>query len=149
MNVGLDYHLGQSENRTLYLGLEAAKVINLRNGTQLELGGRNGLRGYDTHYLQGQSSLRFTAEERLFTNYHFLQLFRVGMAAFYDAGKVYGNPDPAAHDVFQAVGLGLRLAPSRSQSGQIIHIDLAYPLGSALPDNKHQLQFIAEVKKSF
>lgn len=149
MRIGLDYHRGQSANRNLYLGLEATKAINLRNGSQLELGGRNGLRGYDTHYLQGTGSVRFTAEERLFTNYHFLQLFRVGMAAFYDVGRIYGNPDPNTDGVFQGVGLGLRLSPSRSQSGQVIHMDLAYPLDSALPGGKHELQFIAEVKKSF
>jgi outer membrane protein assembly factor BamA len=149
MQIGLDYHRGQGDNRILYLGLEANKTINLRNGTQLELGGRNGLRGYDTHYLQGTGSVRFTAEERLFTNYHFLQLFRVGVAAFYDAGQVYGNEDAGADGVFQGVGVGLRLAPSRSQSGQIIHLDLAYPLDNATADKKHGLQFIAEVKKSF
>jgi len=149
MHAGLDYHRGQSPNRNLYLGLEAAHVVNLRNGQQLELGGSNGLRGYDTHFLNGDSSILFTAEQRFFSDYHFLQLFRVGVAAYYDVGRVWGNDDPASQSKFQDVGVGLRLAPSRSQSGQIIHLDVAYPLDSVLPGGAHDLQFIAEVKKHF
>lgn len=149
MHASLDYSRGQSANRNLYLGLEAAHVINLRNGRQLELGGSNGLRGYDTHFLNGDSSVRFTAEQRYFSNYHWLQLFRVGVAAYYDVGRVFGNNDPGSQSTFQDIGVGLRLAPSRSQSGQIIHLDVAWPLDSVLPGGKHDLQFIAEVKKNF
>lgn len=149
MHASLNYHRGQSAKRTLFLSLEAAKVLNLRNGRQLELGGSNGLRGYDTHFLNGNGSIRFTAEQRLFTNHHFLQLFRLGVAAYYDAGKVFGTTGTESGTTFQDVGLGLRLAPSRSQSGQIIHLDVVYPLDSLLPGGKHELQFIAEVKKAF
>lgn len=149
MHAGLDYNRGQTAHRNLYLGLEAAHVVNLRNGQQLELGGSNGLRGYDTHFLNGDSSVRFTAEQRFFSDYHWLQLFRVGVAAYYDVGRVFGNNDPVSQTMFQDVGVGLRLAPSRSQSGQIIHLDVAWPLDSVMPGGKHDLQLIAEVKKNF
>jgi hypothetical protein len=145
----LDYHHGQSNNRTLFFALELNKAYHLRNGHQLELGGDNGLRGYDSHFLQGTSFIRFTAEQRLFTERHFLALFRVGVALYYDASRIVGSTTALPNSTFQDIGIGLRLAPSRSQSGQIIHLDLAYPLDSAVPNGKRELQFIAEVKKSF
>jgi len=84
----------------------------------------------------------------VFTNLHLLQLLRVGFAAYYDVGKVYGNSQPGADGIYQNIGLGLRLAPSRSEAGQIIHIDVAYPLESAVPGGR-DIQLIAQVKKSF
>jgi hypothetical protein len=148
LSANLDYYRGQTEKRILYLSLEANHAWNLNNGRQLELGGSNGLRGFDTHFLNGNGSVRFTIEERYYTDLHLFNLFRVGYAAYFDAGRVYGNPDPQADKVFKNIGLGLRLGPSRTQSGQIIHLDLAYPLDNSIP-NGGGLQLVAQVKKSF
>ncbi len=147
LKANLDYQMELSVHRTLFLGLAADKVYNLNDGTQLIMGGSNGLRGYDTHFLNGTGSVQFTAEERYFTDYHWLQLARVGFAMFYDAGRVYGNPDPGAQRVYQNVGFGLRLAPSRSESGQIVHIDIAWPLNSNVPGGGGR-QFVVEVKNT-
>ncbi len=148
LKASLDYQKELSQRRTLFLGLVANKVYNLNDGTQLILGGSNGLRGFDSHFLNGTGSVQFTAEERYFTDYHWLQLARVGFAMFYDAGKVFGNPDAGAQRLYQNVGLGLRLAPSRSESGQIVHIDLAWPLNSNVPGGGGR-QFVVEVKNTF
>lgn len=148
LSANLDYYRGQTEKRILYLGLEANHAWNLNNGRQLELGGSNGLRGFDTHFLNGNGSVRFTIEERYYTDLHVFNLFRVGYAAYFDAGRAYGNPDPQADKFFKNIGLGLRLGPSRAESGQIIHLDLAYPLDSSVPGGGG-LQLVAQVKKSF
>lgn len=147
VSASLDFHRGQTDNRTLYMGLAATKALHLNNGRQISLGGDNGLRGFDHRLLNGDGSLEFTVEQRLFTNYHILQLVRVGFAAFFDAGRIYGDPNPAADGLFKNVGVGLRLAPSKSNKGRILHIDLAWPLGNN-PTGK-STGLVMELKESF
>lgn len=148
INFDLDFHRGQTEKRTLYLGFSASKAINLNSSTQLTLGGSNGLRGFDSHYLNGDALLRFTVEERYFSDVQLFQLLRVGYAGFFDIGKVYGDQRWGADRTYKNVGVGLRLAPSKTDEGRIIHIDLAYPIGSNIPGGK-SLQLVVEAKTSF
>jgi hypothetical protein len=148
INFNFDFHRGQTEKRTLYMGFSASKAINLNNGEQLTLGGSTGLRGFDSHFLNGDAKLKFTIEERYFSDYQLLQLLRIGYAGFFDVGKVYGDPNTGADSLYKNVGLGLRLAPSKTDEGRIIHIDLAYPLGSNIPGGK-SLQLVIEAKTSF
>lgn len=115
---------------------------------QVSLGGSNCLRGFQSHSLNGNASVKFTVEERLFTDYHLFHLLRVGVAAFFDAGKVYGDPNPAAFGVFKDAGIGLRLAPSKSESGQVIHIDAAWPMGGKLHGGD-SMELVIGVKRSF
>lgn len=148
INANLDFHRGQTENRTLYMGLAASKAINLNSSEQLTLGGSTGLRGFDSHYLNGDTMLKFTAEERMFSNYQVLQLLRIGVAGFVDVGRVYGKTQWGAGRTFSNVGLGLRLAPSKTDEARIIHIDLAYPLGNNIPGGK-SVQLVVEARGSF
>lgn len=148
INYDLDFHRGQTEKRTLYLGFSASKAIHLNSSQQLTLGGSTGLRGFDSHYLNGDALLKFTIEERYFSDYQLLQLLRVGYAGFVDVGKVFGDPQWGADRVYKNVGLGLRLAPSKTDEGRIIHIDLAYPIGANIPGGK-SLQLVVEAKASF
>ena len=45
------------------------------------------------------------------------------------------------------VGFGLRLGSSRSALGNVLHIDVAYPLDG--DSSVHSIQFLVETKKSF
>lgn len=148
INFNVDFHRGQTEHRTLYMGLAATRALNLNSSEQIYLGGTNGLRGYDSHFLNGDSAVRFSIEQRLFTDYHPWQLLRVGFAGFFDVGRVYGSTDPAGNDLYKNVGLGLRLAPSKSDKGNIIHADIAWPLNRNSPGGNSP-QFILELKGSF
>ena len=148
MNFDLDFHRGQTDKRTLYLGFSASKAIHLNSSQQLTLGGNNGLRGFDSHYLNGDALLKFTIEERYFSDYQLFQLLRVGYAGFFDIGKVYGDPLQGANRLYKNVGVGLRLAPSKTDEGRIIHIDLAYPIGSNIHGGK-SVQLVIEAKTSF
>ena len=148
VNFNVDFHRGQTDYRTLYLGLAATRAFNLNNGQQVTLGGSTGLRGFDSHYLNGDGSIRFTLEERIFTNYHVLQLFRVGFAGFVDAGRMWGQSEDGAGRTFSNIGMGLRLAPSKTDKGKVIHIDLAYPLQSNIPGGR-SVQLVLEAKASF
>lgn len=148
INFNLDFHRGQTEKRTLYMGFAASKALNLNSSQQLTLGGSNGLRGFDSHFLNGDALLEFTIEERYFSGYQLFQLLRIGYAGFFDVGKVYGDPQWGADRLYKNVGLGLRLAPSKTDEGRIVHIDLAYPIGSNIPGGK-SVQIVVEAKASF
>jgi hypothetical protein len=148
VHFALDFHRGQTENRSFFLGLSATRAFNLNNGRQVSLGGSSGLRGFDSHFLNGDGSVRVTAEQRIFTNYHILQLARLGFAGFVDAGRVFGQAENGAGRTFSNVGLGMRLAPSKSKEGKIIHIDIAYPLQVDQFGEK-KLQFLIEAKATF
>jgi hypothetical protein len=148
VNLNVDLHRGQTPNRTLYLGFDATRAINLRNGKQITLGGSTGLRGFDSHYFNGDGRVRFTAEERVFSDYHVLQLFRLGFAAFVDVGKVYGADDNSGNRTFSDVGFGMRLAPSKSDNGNVIHIDIAYPLQKDIKGRRSP-QLVLESRATF
>ncbi|HTQ99321.1 MAG TPA: BamA/TamA family outer membrane protein [Candidatus Acidoferrum sp.] len=144
----LSYQRELDARRTLFIALTADKVLNLNNGKQLLMGGDTGLRGYDNNFIFGNGSVQFTAEHRYFTDFHLLELARVGFALFYDAGRMWGNSLPFGDRLYQDVGIGLRLAPSRSESGQVVHIDLAWPLSTDAPGVAGR-QFAVQVKKTF
>ncbi len=144
MDVGLDYHRGQTDSRSLFIGLSGVYSRNLNPARQVILGGDNGLRGYDSFFQAGERSVSINIEQRLFTQYHLFQLARVGFAGFIDAGKVFNSNSIDGDGFHSAVGVGLRLAPSKSESAGIIHMDLAWPINS-----NDSMQFIVELRETF
>jgi outer membrane protein assembly factor BamA len=143
------YYFRQSPRRLLFLGLSAAVGERLDRDQQILLGGDSGLRGYPLRYQAGEGRWLFTAEQRLFSNWYPLQMFNVGGAVFYDMGASFGrNPlGTAPAGVLRDVGLGLRFGNSRSALGNVLHVDVAYPLdGDSSVDS---LQFLIQTKKSF
>ena len=90
-----------------------------------------------------------TPEQRYFTDWYPFRLFRVGGAVFFDAGRTWGSGsiDTRNEGWLKDVGIGLRLGNSRSGLGNMVHIDVAFPLdGNGNIDN---MQFLIETKKSF
>lgn len=115
----------------------------------LLLGGEEGLRGYPLRYQSGTRRAPFTLEERYFTDLFVWRLFRLGGAAFVDVGRAWGGTDTNALNPgwLSDVGLGLRIANSRAAFGNVLHIDLAFPL-NATPDIK-RTQLLVKTKFSF
>jgi hemolysin activation/secretion protein len=149
--LGFDarWYFRQSPRRVLYLGLSTLNGKNLDLDQQIQLGGDNGLRGYPLRYQSGTSRWLFTAEQRLFSNWYPFRLFNVGGAAFFDMGEVRGN-DPLgtpSRGLLRDIGVGLRLGNGRSALGNVVHIDVAFPLDGD-PSIKN-LQFLVETKRSF
>ncbi|HYJ41878.1 MAG TPA: hypothetical protein VEW08_13885 [Steroidobacteraceae bacterium] len=143
------YYFRQSPRRLLFLNLSATAGSNLDADQQILIGGDNGLRGYPLRYQSGEGRWLFTAEQRLFTNWYPFQLFNVGGAVFYDMGKSFGR-DPLgtpSQGLLRDVGFGLRLGTSRSALGNVLHMDVAYPLDGE--DSVRKVQFLIETKKSF
>ena len=143
------YYHKQSESLLFYAGIDAAAGRNLDLDNQILLGGDNGLRGYPLRYQDGTSRALLTFEERYFTDWYPFRLARVGGAVFADLGRtwgsgVIGNSDPG---LLKDVGFGLRLGNSRSGLGNIIHVDLAFPLdGDA---TIHRVQILVVTKATF
>jgi len=143
------YYFRQSPRRLLYLELSTQAGKNLDADQQILLGGDSGLRGYPLRYQAGEGRWLFTAEQRFYTNWFPFQLFNVGAAVFYDMGSTWGR-DPLgtpSQGLLRDIGFGLRLGNSRSALGNVLHIDVAFPLDGD-PTIKN-VQFIVETKEKF
>ena len=149
LSASARYYFRQSPRRVFFMDLSSVAGENLDAEQQILLGGDSGLRGYPLRYQAGEGRWLFTAEQRWFTNWYPFQLFNVGGAVFYDMGATWGR-DPLGTPslgLLRDVGFGLRLGNSRSALGNVLHIDVAFPLdGDASIKN---VQFLVETKKSF
>lgn len=115
----------------------------------LLLGGDNGLRGYPLRFQSGTRRVLLTAEQRFYTDWYPWRLFRVGGAAFVDAGRAWGGlAANTGHDGWLTdVGFGLRIVSVRAAFSNVLHIDLALPLNSNGSVTKTQL--LVKSKNSF
>ena len=149
LNGAVRYYLQQSDRRLFFITAEGMKGYRLDRDNQILLGGDNGLRGYPLRYQAGEGRAVVNVEQRFYTDLYPWRLFRVGYAAFFDAGRAWGK-DPRAADplgMLYDVGIGLRLSSPRASGRSIVHIDLAFPLnGDSSIDN---VQLVIETKGSF
>jgi outer membrane protein assembly factor BamA len=143
------YYLQTSEKSKFYFDVSGAMAENLDAEHQLLLGGDNGLRGYPLRYQAGTSRALLTLEERYYTDWYPFHLFYVGAAAFFDMGRTWGTDVTGAESAgwLRDVGIGLRLGSSRSSFGNVIHIDLAFPLDGG--DDIDDVQLLVETKARF
>ncbi|MEM7364976.1 MAG: hypothetical protein AAF525_13215 [Pseudomonadota bacterium] len=143
------YHR-QHRNRSWLIAAQLDWSDGLRAHRQLSLGGLNGARGFSNRFQTGTRRWQITAEHRWFTDIHFLNLVRVGYATFLDAGHAWrspisGNPDGTLANV----GVGLRLASSKSDVGKVAHIDLAFPMTHQNEPGVQDFELTATIKNSF
>ena len=143
------YYFRQSPRRLLFMGLSATAGSNLDTDTQLLLGGDSGLRGYPLRYQSGTGRWMFTAEQRMFSNWFPFQLFNVGGAVFFDMGESSGRSPLSTElqGLLKDVGVGLRLGNGRSALGNLVHIDLAFPLDG--DSSIRGMQVVVETKQRF
>ena len=149
LGLSTRYYFRQSPRRLLFLGLSSELAANMDADQQILLGGDTGLRGYPLRYQTGDGRWLFTAEQRFFTNWYPFQLFNVGAAVFYDMGATWGR-DPLgtpSQGLLRDVGFGLRLGNSRSAIGNVLHLDVAFPLDG--DSSLRSVQFLVETRKSF
>ncbi len=143
------YYNQISDKRLSFVTLDASWGDDLDLDNLVDLGGDTGLRGYPLRYQTGDSRVLLTIEQRYFTDWYPLRLFRVGGAVFADIGRTWGD-NPAGGPPLgwlKNVGLGLRLGATRSSGRDVVHIDLAFPLdGDPSIDD---VQFLIESKGSF
>lgn len=147
--IALRYYRQRTKKRLFFASLDAALGDELDLDNLQILGGTTGLRGYPLRYQSGNSRALLSVEERYFTDWYPFRLFRVGFAAFADAGRTWGRNalGNAPAGWLTNVGLGLRLAPTRAGGREIFHIDLAFPLDG--DETIDDVQLILEAKGSF
>lgn len=143
------YYLRQSVHRVLFAAVSGTVTSHRDPEEQLLLGGDNGLRGYPLRYQAGDQSALVTLEQRFYSDWQPLKLFNVGAAVFVDSGRTWGHDEFAAPPAgwLTDVGLGLRLGSARSGLGNVLHIDLAFPLNRT--SDIDSLQLLIETRRSF
>ncbi len=143
------YYTELSSKWLFFSSLEAAAGHNLDLENQLLLGGDNGLRGYPLRYQAGNARALLTVEERYYTDWYPFRLFRIGGAVFFDAGRTWG-PSPLTSPnlgLLKDAGFGLRIGNSRSGLGNVIHVDVAFPMDG--DSSIKRVQFVVQTKQSF
>lgn len=145
------YFRGQTKHRSFVASFKGIYSKNLNTSEQIILGGETGLRGYDRKFQVGDRMILLNLEERMYTDLHPLNLFRFGWAVFIDAGKAW---DPRTNngtdnDLLVSAGFGLRLASSKANAGQIIHIDISFPLKHKELPGVDSRQFSVVIKDVF
>ncbi len=143
------YYLSTSRSSKFYAAISGAVAEQLDAELQLLLGGDNGLRGYPLRYQAGTARALFTVEQRYYTKWYPFRLFHVGAAAFFDMGRTWGRDVTGLESsgLLKDVGVGLRLGSSRSSFGNVVHIDLAFPLDG--DDDIDSVQLLVTTKGSF
>ena len=143
------YYLTTSERTKFFATINGTTSENLDADQQLLLGGEEGLRGYPLRYQAGTSRALLTLEERYYTDWYPFRLFHVAGAAFFDMGRTWGTDVTGATSdgLLKDVGIGLRLGSSRSAFGNVVHIDLAFPLDGG--DDVDSVQLVVETKARF
>ena len=118
-----------TRTRTLVFHLETAQSHSLDLENQIILGGSNGLRGYKNDAFVGGRSILANLEDRFFFDGEYFHLVRFGGVVFAESGTVvpeYSGFSPAR---FRSdIGAGLRAGSSRSTSGSVARLDVAYSL---------------------
>ena len=124
------YYWVTSKRSKFYASVAGAVTEQLDPELQLLLGGDNGLRGYPLRYQAGTARALLTLEERYYTDWYPFRLVHVGGAVFFDMGRTWGRDITGLESsgLLRDLGIGLRLGSSRSSFGNVIHIDLAFPL---------------------
>jgi hypothetical protein len=143
------YYWRISQSQLFFASLSGTVSKNLDPDQQVLLGGDNGLRGYPLRYQDGSARALLTLEQRIYTKYYLFRLFHVGGAVFFDMGRTWGRGTISGptEGLLKDVGVGLRFGSSRSAFGNVIHVDLAFPLDGDPSIDK--LQLVVETKKSF
>jgi outer membrane protein assembly factor BamA len=139
---------GNPKGDTLLFSTLSGEALRDPTGSsQLVLGGDTGLRGYPRNYQSGDRKVLFSIEQRVYTDWYPFRLFRVGGAVFYDHGRAWGGPTQSTANSgwLSDVGFGLRILSARSAFGNVLHIDLAFPLMNRDPGIK-RVQFLVQTK---
>lgn len=142
------YYLKNFGRHRLHAAFRADAAWNLDPENQLLLGGDNGLRGYPLRFQDGDRRFLLSLEQRFYTDWHLFKLIHVGAAIFFDAGRAFYDRGPNVgtdQGLLKDVGFGLRLSSSRSSKGQMVHLDVAFPLDGEDRD----IQWLITSQKSF
>jgi len=143
------YYWRWQDDKVLFMFLNGTTTHALDPDSQLLIGGDTGLRGYPLRYESGTSRGLLTVEQRFYTDWYPFRLARFGAAIFSDVGRtwgrgVIGNSDPGT---LKDAGFGMRFGNTRSGLGNVLHVDVAFPLNG--DHNISKVQFIVQTRTSY
>lgn len=143
------FYLDHGEQRDFYGKLNGEYIFHLNNslstvlsgvadfykdapyGVQLSLGGAEGFVGFPTGYYTGQARVYGSLEQRYFANFELATLMPV-FAVFGSVGETsWDFKDINRKDLIYVLGLGVRLAQTKSISRLINKLDISFPLNGA------------------
>jgi outer membrane protein assembly factor BamA len=143
------YYWRWQDDKLLFVFLNGTTTHALDPDSQLLIGGDTGLRGYPLRYESGTSRGVLTVEQRFYTDWYPFRLARFGAAIFGDVGRTWGrgaigNSDPGT---LKDLGFGMRFGNTRSGLGNVLHVDVAFPLNG--DRNISKVQFLVQTKASY
>ncbi len=150
LSADLRYYRPTGSRGVFYAGISAAAGHELDADHELTLGGDNGLRGYPLRFQTGSGTALLTIEERYYTRYSLWKIADIGAAVFFDMGRAWGESafGPTENQgLLKDFGFGLRFGNTRSALGNVVHVDVAFPLGG--PESINRVQFLVQTKRSF
>ena len=138
------YFAGDLGSQTLAFHTAWNLGWHLDPAAPLTLGEANGLRGYGLSPFTGDRSFLFNIEDRIFVRDELWRLIDVGAVVFYDSGYAWPSSSSVKlADLKSSVGLGLRVAPSRSGSNNPVRVDLARALNDNQTRSRWSLSILA------
>jgi len=145
----LKFYSHPDSHSLLYFNLSGDVLRDATAATQLVVGGDTGLRGYPRNYQSGDNRVVMNVEGRRYTDWYPLQLIRVGGAVFYDFGRAWGGASANTENTgwLSDVGFGLRFLSARTAFGNVLHVDLAFPLNR--DPNIRSVQFLVQTQATF
>ncbi len=133
-------------NQTFAIHVAYAHGYRLDQDHLLTLGDDSGLHGYAIGQFAGDRRLLVNLENRLFFADDVFHLMSFGGVIFFDSGNAWTGDRPGGFlGLKNAVGVGLRIAPSRSTRNEPISIDFAY----ALNDNLKGSRLVVSITSGF
>ena len=143
-------------NNRVSASYRLAFTENVRPHEQILLGGESGMRGYPLEYRRGKLQSVVTIDRRIYTDWHWFNIARVGWLLFADFGTIHEGPDARLgfsypdveeNEILADVGFGLRLNSSKTKTDKVLHVDVAFPLIDA--DNIDTFQLTLTAQSSF
>ena len=113
--------------QTFVIAAHGIAGINPAREFEVTAGGLNGLRAYPLTSVAGRKLWRFNAENRWTHADRLFGGLTVGTVMFTDAARAWG-PGSGGADWFVDSGVGLRLSLPQWSLGQVLRIDLAWPI---------------------
>ena len=113
--------------QTLVLSARGVGGRNTARDFEVLAGGLNGLRAYPVTAVGGTRLWRLNAENRWTVGERFWESVTVGAVTFCDAARAWG-PGSGGSQWFVDAGAGLRIALPQWSLGQVMRIDLAWPI---------------------
>ncbi len=150
LSAKLRFYRSTGPRSTFVVALSGDAGDDLDPDHELSLGGDNGLRGYPHRYQTGSGRALLTIEQRYYSKYSLWKLADIGGAVFLDVGRSWGESafgPTENHGLLTDIGVGLRLGSTRTARGNVLHIDVAFPLDG--PKSISKAQLLVQTKTSF